>query len=107
LYSVPQVKECALAAVGEGISVAKALGVKLTSDKPEDAWTLAAEGLPAEFKASMLQSIEKGAPTEVDFINGSVVRWGERARVPTPVNKALVACVKGIELWLKQYGPKA
>jgi 2-dehydropantoate 2-reductase len=106
LYSVPEVKQCALAAVAESIAVAKALGVKLTSDKPEDAWDLAAEGLPKEFKTSMLQSIEKGAPTEIDFINGSVVRYGERARVPTPVNQALVACVKGIELWLTQYAPK-
>jgi 2-dehydropantoate 2-reductase len=107
LYSVPEVRQCALAAVAEGVAVAKALGVKLTSDKPEDAWNLAAEGLPKEFKTSMLQSIEKGAPTEIDFINGSVVRYGERARVPTPVNKALVGCVKGIELWLTQYAPKA
>jgi 2-dehydropantoate 2-reductase len=106
LYSVPEVKQCALAAVNEAIAVAKALGVKLTSDKPEDAWNLAAEGLPREFKASMLQSIEKGAPTEIDFINGSVVRWGERNRVATPVNRALVACVKGIELWVKQYSRK-
>ena len=107
LYSVPELKQCALGAVREAIDVAKALGVKLTSENPEDAWALAAEGLPAEFKASMLQSIEKGAPTEIDFINGSVVRWGERCHVPTPLNKALVACVKGIELWMKQYAPKA
>lgn len=107
LYSVPELKACALAAVAEAIRVANALGVKLTSDKPEDAWTLAAEGLPAEFKASMLQSIESGGPTEVDFINGSVVRWGERAKVPTPVNRTLVACVKGIELSMRQHVLKA
>jgi 2-dehydropantoate 2-reductase len=107
LYSVPELKECALAAVAEGIRVAKALGVKLTSEVAEDAWNLAAEGLPKEFKTSMLQSIEKGTPTEIDFINGSVVRWGERAKVATPVNKALVACVKGIELWMTQYAPSA
>ena len=107
LYSVPEVKECALAAVAEAIAVARALGVTLTTDKPEDAWTLAAEGLPDEFRASMLQSIEKGTPTEVDFINGSVVRCGKRTKIPTPVNKTLVACVKGIELWMTQYAPKA
>lgn len=107
LYSVPEVKACALAAVAEGIAVARALGVKLTSEKPDDAWNLAAEGLPPEFKTSMLQSIEKGMPTEIDFINGSVVRWGARSNVPTPVNQALVACVKGIERWLKEYAPKA
>lgn len=106
LYAVPELRECALAAVAEGIAVATALGVKLTSENPEDAWTLASAGLPAEFKTSMLQSIEKGAATEIDFINGSVVRWGARAKVPTPVNQTLVACVKGIELWLAQYAPR-
>jgi hypothetical protein len=44
--------------------------------------------------------------TEIDFINGSVVRWGERCDVATPVNRALVACVKGIELWMKDCAPK-
>ena len=45
----------------------------------------------------MLQSQEKGSVTEIDFINGAVVRWGARHHIPTPVNAALVACVKGIE----------
>jgi 2-dehydropantoate 2-reductase len=106
LYAVPEVEQCALAAVAEAIAVARALGVKLASERPEDAWKLAAEGLPAEFKTSMLQSIEKGVPTEVDFINGSVVRSGARVGVPTPVNRTLVACVKGIERWLAEYAPK-
>jgi 2-dehydropantoate 2-reductase len=107
LYGVPEVKATALAAVGEAIAVAKALGVTLTNEDPEAAWNLAAAGLPPEFKASILQSIEKGLPTEIDYINGSVVRGGERAGVPTPVNRTLVACVKGIERWLSGYAPKA
>jgi 2-dehydropantoate 2-reductase len=45
----------------------------------------------------MLQSLEKGSVTEVDFINGAVVRAGAKTGVPTPVNATLVACVKGIE----------
>jgi 2-dehydropantoate 2-reductase len=45
----------------------------------------------------MLQSLEKGSITEIDFINGAVVRWGQRHGVPTPVNATLVACIKGIE----------
>lgn len=98
LYSLPAVRDCALAAVGEAIEVARALGVELTSERPEDAWTLAAQGLPDDFKTSLLQSLESGRPTEVDFINGAVVRGGERAGIPTPVNRTLVACVKGIEL---------
>ncbi len=101
LYAVPEVEACAVAAVGEGIAVASALGVKLSSRVPRDAWAKASAGLPAEFKTSMLQSLEKGSPTEIDFINGAVVRRGEQCGVPTPVNRTLVACVKGIERGLK------
>jgi len=97
LYDEPLLKTAALAAVGEAMAVARAAGVKLSMTDPEQAWTLAAEGLSPAFKTSMLQSLEKGSVTEVDFINGSVVRWGQRHGVPTPVNATLVACIKGIE----------
>lgn len=97
LYQVPEVKACALAAVQEAIDVAQASGIQLSVSDPEQAWIKAAAGLPPEFKASMLQSLEKGSITEVDYVNGSVVRWGQKCGVATPVNRTLVACLKGIE----------
>lgn len=97
LYDEPLLRSTALAAVSEAIAAAQAAGVRLSMTDPEQAWTLAAEGLSPDFKTSMLQSLEKGSVTEIDFINGSVVRWGQRLGVPTPVNAALVACIKGIE----------
>jgi 2-dehydropantoate 2-reductase len=97
LYDEPLLEATALAAVSEAIAAARAAGVELSMTDPEQAWALAREGLPAAFKTSMLQSLEKRSITEVDFINGSVVRWGGRFGVPTPVNATLVACIKGIE----------
>lgn len=97
LYSEPVLRDTALLAVAEAISVAQASGVRLTLGRPELAWDLASEGLPASFKTSMLQSLQKGSVTEIDFINGAVVREGQRCGVPTPVNTTLVACIKGIE----------
>lgn len=97
LYAVPELKATALAAVAEALAVARAAGIRLGFTAPEQAWDRAAEGLPAGFKTSMLQSLEKGSVTEIDFINGAVVRAGARHGVPTPVNAALVACIKGIE----------
>jgi 2-dehydropantoate 2-reductase len=97
LYEEPLLKSTALAAVSEAIAAAQASGVRLSMTDPEQAWTLAAEGLPPAFKTSMLQSLEQGSITEVDFINGAVVRAGQRLGVPTPVNATLVACIKGIE----------
>lgn len=97
LYDEPALKAAALAAVGEAVAVAQAAGVTLSMTEPEQAWHLAAEGLSPAFKTSMLQSLDKGSVTEIDFINGAVVRWGQRHGVPTPVNATLVACIKGIE----------
>ena len=102
LYAVPEVRDCALAAVAEAIAVARASGVTLSISEPLEAWNKAAAGLPADFKTSMLQSLEKDSVTEIDFINGAVVRWGAKCKVPTPVNQALVAGIKGIEHALPQ-----
>ncbi len=102
LYSVAELEATAVAAVAEAMAVARAKGVTLSIKEPVDAWRMAGAGLGADFKASMLQSLDKGSVTEIDFINGAVVREGERLGVPTPVNRTLVACIKGIERGLKQ-----
>ena len=102
LYSVPEIEACALAAVDEAMAVAKAHGVTLSVREPREAWRKASEGLPRDFKTSMLQSLEKRSVTEIDFINGVVVRAGAKAGVPTPVNSTLVACMKGIERTLQK-----
>jgi 2-dehydropantoate 2-reductase len=104
LYDIPEIKNCAFEAVQEGIAVAKANGVILEIEDPEEIWFKASEGLPSDFKASILQSFEKGSVSEIDFINGAVVKWGEKSGVQTPVNKTLVASIKGIEYWMKNYG---
>lgn len=105
LYEEEYIKETAVAAIQEGIDVAKAAGVKLKSEDPEYPWYAASEGLPETFKTSILQSLELKRPTEIDFINGSVVEWGKKFGIPTPVNQTLVTCVKGIEKFLLEYEP--
>ncbi len=97
LYQRLDLEACGVAAVAEAMAVAKASGVVLNMDDPRQAWLKAGAGLPYEFKTSMLQSLEKGSVTEIDFVNGSVVHQGIRCGVPTPVNQTLVACLKGIE----------
>ncbi len=51
----------------------------------------------AKLKASMLQDIEKGIPTEIDSINGMVCDFGQRYGVKTPFNDKVVEIVKKIE----------
>ena len=91
------VERMAVATVEEAIAVARALGVSVSTTDPREPWRRAWEGLPAGFKASMLQSVEKGSRTEVDVMHGAVCDGGRRAGVPTPVNDTLLAAVRGLE----------
>ncbi len=50
----------------------------------------------AQNLSSMFQDILRGAPTEIEAINGAVVREGEQVGVPTPVNGMLCRLVKAI-----------
>jgi 2-dehydropantoate 2-reductase len=91
------VERMAIATVAEAIAVARGLGVHVTTSDPAVPWRRAWEGLPYGFKASMLQSVEKGGRTEVDVMHGAVSRGGREAGVPTPVNDTLWAAVLGLE----------
>ncbi len=97
LYQVPALQACAMAAVAEAMAVATACGVRTSITDPVQAWRKAGAGLPYEFKASVLQTLERGVRTEVDYINGAVVQLGLQHGVPTPVNATLLACIKGLE----------
>ena len=45
-------------------------------------------------KASMLQDLEKGNKTEIDYINGVVCRGGRRCGIATPFNDKVVELIK-------------
>jgi 2-dehydropantoate 2-reductase len=97
LYQMPQLEAVAVAAVAEAMAIAKVKGVRTSITEPVAAWRKAGAGLPFEFKPSILQTLERGVRTEVDFINGAVVQLGLQHGVPTPVNSTLLACIQGIE----------
>jgi 2-dehydropantoate 2-reductase len=83
-------------AVREVIAVAQAAGVRL----PEGDLVEAACGISqsmAEATSSTAQDIARGRRTEIDHLNGYVVRRGEELGVATPVNRTLHALVKLLE----------
>ncbi len=83
--------------VDEGKAVAAAQGITLDAD-PEDLIDHAAKPEVAyDHKASMLQDVEARRPTEVDYLNGGIVRFGEQHGVPTLLNESIWALIKGIE----------
>ena len=81
--------------VDECVAVARAEGVTLPGDMHEAVRGLAGT-MPAQL-SSTAQDLLRGKPTEIDHLNGLVVRRGEARGVPTPVNRALWALVKLIE----------
>jgi len=83
--------------VAEGKAVAAAQGIVLDAD-PEQLIDHAAKPEVAyDHKASMLQDVEARRQTEIDFLNGGIVRFGREHGVPTPLNQAIWALVKGVE----------
>jgi 2-dehydropantoate 2-reductase len=105
LYGCGPLEAVGVAAVREAMEVAAASGVRLSFSDPVEAWRKAGAGLPADFRTSMLQSLDKGSVTEIGFINGAVVERGARLGISTPVNSTLVACVQGIEAMLGRAQP--
>ncbi len=83
------------AIIDEGCAVAEALGIKL--DQHPRALVEKGARAPGRHKASMLQDALARRQTEVDFMNGAIVEWGEKAGVPTPLNRAMWALMKGME----------
>jgi 2-dehydropantoate 2-reductase len=45
----------------------------------------------------MLQDVRKKRKTEIDFINGAIVREGEKLNIPTPVNRVMTDLIKALE----------
>ncbi len=81
--------------IAEGEGVAKALGIELHGDPR----ALVQKGANAagKHRASMLQDVLAKRQTEVDFMNGAIVKAGAQAGIPTPLNKAVWELIKGLE----------
>jgi 2-dehydropantoate 2-reductase len=93
----PALRRLVSGLVDEGKAVAAVQGIELDAD-PEALIDHAARPEVAYgHKASMLQDVEAHRPTEVDFLNGGIARFGRDHGVPTPLNDAVVALIKGVE----------
>ncbi|MBI2220935.1 MAG: 2-dehydropantoate 2-reductase [Acidobacteria bacterium] len=81
------------AAVGEVVEVGRAEGVDIPADM-EERIKAYADALPGTMRASLLIDLSQGKRIEVEALQGSVVRRGARAGVPTPIMSTLYAVLK-------------
>ncbi len=98
VFAVPELKETAFEALDEAAVVARAEGVDLDpAESREVINQIAGPGGSGDNKSSLCVDILNRRPSEVDVISGAVVRLGRKHGIPTPVNRTLVAAVKGLE----------
>lgn len=95
LVQQPGVRDVMRDVVAECRAVAAADGVTLPGDV-DLAVRRIAETMPGQY-SSTAQDLMRGKPSEIDFLNGFVVRRGDALGVPTPANRVLWTLVKLVE----------
>jgi 2-dehydropantoate 2-reductase len=81
--------------VAECVAIAKADGVTIPGDV-DAAVRKIAETVPGQY-SSTAQDLSRGKRSEIDHLNGFIVRRGEALGIATPANRLLLAIVKLIE----------
>lgn len=89
-------REAMLAAARETIAVARASGIMLAENEIYEKLVFFAKKM-GPVTSSTEQDVSRGKHTEVDSLNGYIVRRGAELGVPTPVNHTLTALLKLIE----------
>ena len=116
VYADPYLRQLAVQLMREGLQVVNRAGIRLESLPEASAMQIQLLGrLPVRLAAvllaasarrletagpllgSTLQSIRRGRPTEIDYLNGEVVRVGQQRNVPTPLNASIVEMVHQTE----------
>jgi len=96
LLDDPEIKETMRKAVEEAINVAEALGIDLSpGDQLKHVYDVARA--TATNRSSMLQDVERGRRTEIDALNGAIVKLAKRLGLKVPVNETLTAAIRNLE----------
>lgn len=82
--------------VAEAVTVAKARGIRFTYDDPLATVYDVARKTGAN-RSSMLQDFDKGRQTEIDFMNGAIVREAAELGISAPVNRTVTRLVRVLE----------
>ncbi len=83
------------AAVGEAVTVAGAKGYPMAPDMADRVLSVAVA--TARNRSSMGQDVDRKKRTEIEAINGAIVRFGQEAAIAVPVNQTLTSLVKVLE----------
>jgi 2-dehydropantoate 2-reductase len=96
MMAMPEIRQIMSEAVREIVALAKAKGVQVAMPDPVEAVLRFGEHMPQAI-SSTAQDLERGRPTEIDYLNGYVVRECDARGLPAPVNRTFHALVKLLE----------
>jgi 2-dehydropantoate 2-reductase len=96
MMELPEIRRVMRDAVTEIVALAQAKGVRLAAPDPVGAMFALGDTLP-EAMSSTAQDLGRGRPTEIEDLNGYVVRESDAHGLPAPVNRTLHALVKLLE----------
>ena len=96
----PPVEEFQTRIIDEILAVVAAKGIRLHD--PDIKTSIKDQCWKKFNKPSMQQHVEAGKRTEIDALNGAVVRLAREAGVPVPFNEAITMLIKGLEKSRKQ-----
>jgi len=96
MMAMSEVRQVMSEAVREIVALAKAKGVRIAMPDPVAAVLRFAESMPQAI-SSTAQDLQRGRTTEIDYLNGYVVRECDARGLPAPVNRTLHALVKLLE----------
>jgi 2-dehydropantoate 2-reductase len=94
--SIPEARELLESAMREVIVIAAAENISL-SEKDIDNWYATVEKLSDSGYTSMAQDVRSGRKTEVELFSLTVMEYGRKHHIPTPVNETLYRALRAIE----------
>lgn len=96
LEQIEPLRELMGAIVREAAAVAQAKGITLPYLDPVEKVREVCRATAVN-RSSMLQDALRGQPTEIEVINGAIVREAARLGIPAPVNQTIYNLIKGME----------
>jgi 2-dehydropantoate 2-reductase len=95
MYRTPEVDALQDCIIDEILMVVERKGIRISESDPRKKIK---EHCRVRYnRPSMMQHVEQGRRTEIDALNGALVREARALGIPVPYNEAIVAVVKGLE----------
>jgi 2-dehydropantoate 2-reductase len=93
VLATPETRQIYVKAMREVEAVGRARGVALPAQVVEKSLELS-EGFAPTTRPSLLVDLEAGRRLELEAMSGTVVRYGQKAGIPTPVHEVIYAALK-------------